>query len=150
MWGLYMYKCFCLAAVSLLVLSGCSKGSDTVLPPITPTPPAAQLTIAVTPTSVEPGQFATLSWSSSNATSCLASGDWTGNQALTGSQNVLLSGTKGLSFTLTCSGANGSPSQTATLGVAQGPNGCKVVPQAKFKADRRVSRHRKATSAAAK
>jgi hypothetical protein len=44
-----------------------------------------QVEIEVNPSTITLGQRATLSWSSSNATSCTASGAWAGPQALNGS-----------------------------------------------------------------
>ncbi len=140
-----MYIRYCFAAVVVLVLSGCGSGSQvatTTTPPVAP-PPATQVTLSVNPSSVEPGQSATLSWSSANATSCTASGDWKGTQQTNGSLNVILPGSKALSFTLACTGANGSPSQTAKLSVALPPGGCTASPAVSPSADRRTSRHRK-------
>jgi hypothetical protein len=136
-----MFSRFCVVSVVVLVLSGCGSKTHTVTTP-PPPPPAAQITIAVNPTSVEPGQTATLSWSVANATACTASGDWTGNQALSGSENVSLSGSTGLTFTLACTGAGANATQTAKLGVAEGPNGCTVKPSVLRKTDRPLSRRR--------
>src|SRR5690348_4624290 len=48
-------------------------------------PPAPTVTISVSPTTITVGQSATLTWSSTNAVSCAASGTgWTGNQQLMG------------------------------------------------------------------
>lgn len=141
-----MYARFCALLVALLVLSGCGSGSSPTPPPAPPpTPPAATLTISVNPTAVEPGQSATLSWNAANATSCLASGDWTGTQPLIGSQNIVLSGAQSLTFNLSCKGANGNPSKTATLSVATGPNGCTVTPAVLPRTDRPMNRRRKLT-----
>ncbi|OGY25816.1 MAG: hypothetical protein A2Z24_00440 [Candidatus Woykebacteria bacterium RBG_16_44_10] len=59
----------------------------------------------------------TLSWSSSNATSCSASGVWSGTKATSGSQS---SGSLTVSstFTLTCSGLGGSASDSVTVNVS--------------------------------
>ena len=140
-----MYMRYFLAIALLLVLSGCTSGKSTnpiVQPPI---PPAATLTISVNPSSVEPGQSATLAWNAGNATSCTASGDWSGSQPLIGSQNIILSGSKDLSFTLSCRGENGSPSKTAVLAVATGPGGCAIQSSVLPKANRPMSRRRKLT-----
>lgn len=137
-----MHLRYCFAALALLVLSGCGKGGQvTTAPPSPPTP--AQLTLAVNPTSVQPGQFATLSWSATNVTSCTASGDWTGPQAISGSENIDLESAKSLTFNLSCTGSNGTQSQTATLSVAQSPNGCPGNNQSAHRAGRRSSQHRK-------
>src|SRR5579859_7024326 len=105
-----------------LVLSGCSgKGSA-----ITSTPPSPNATVSVSlsPSAIMPGQSATLSWTSSNANACTASGAWSGTLKTSGSTTVTLQGAAAQSYTLTCSGA-GLPSQnTATLAVSQEQGVC--------------------------
>ena len=49
-------------------------------------PPAPTVSLSANPTTITSGASTTLSWSSTNATSCTASGDWSGSKALTGSQ----------------------------------------------------------------
>jgi hypothetical protein len=59
----------------------------------------------------------TLSWTSTNATSCTASGDWSGSKPTSGSGstgNLTLSKT----YTLTCNGPGGSASDRVTVNVA--------------------------------
>ena len=51
----------------------------------------------------------TLQWSTSNATSCTASGDWSGSQAMSG----FASGSR--SYTLTCSNSSGSNYATVVV-----------------------------------
>ncbi len=60
------------------------------------------------------GHSTTLEWSASNAQSCTASGGWSGNQPIKGtlSTEPLTSNT---SYTLTCTGAGGSASQSAAV-----------------------------------
>ena len=86
--------------------------------------------ISTNPTSVAYGGSSTISWSSSNASSCTKSGDWSGstppNVAGTQSTGVLVSGplsqSKTYTYTLTCNGANGSSnSQSATVTVSPPP-----------------------------
>ena len=74
--------------------------------------------ILANPMSVPYSGSSTLTWSSSGATSCIASGGWSGSQPLSGSQSTgnLTSTT---TFTLTCTGpngSNGSASVTVTTG----------------------------------
>ena len=58
----------------------------------------------------------TLTWSSSNATSCTASGDWSGNKATTGSETI--NGlTANSSFVLNCTGAGGTVSDSVNVTV---------------------------------
>ncbi len=78
--------------------------------------PAPTVTIAANPVSVTAGSNSTLSWSSTNATSCSASGGWSGTKNLSGSQSTGALTTTG-TYSLTCTGAGGSASQSATVTV---------------------------------
>ena len=60
------------------------------------------------PTTINVGQSAMLSWSSTNAESCTASGAWEGMQGLSGSMTVTPASTGSYSYTLTCVNADGS------------------------------------------
>lgn len=58
----------------------------------------------------------TLNWTSSGATTCTASGDWSGGKALSGNEstgNIKTSKT----YTLTCTGSGGSTASTATVSI---------------------------------
>lgn len=74
------------------------------------------VTLTASPLSVAYSGSSTLSWSSSNATSCVASGAWSGNKATSGTQILSALTTSG-TYTLSCSGAGGSNSQSVTLTV---------------------------------
>jgi len=64
--------------------------------------------------SVECNKSATLTWTSTNATSCVASGQWSGNKSTSGSETVgNFTGSK--TFTLSCTSAAGSASDSVTL-----------------------------------
>jgi hypothetical protein len=96
--------------------------SQTVTVNVTPALPAPTLLLTATPSAVVQGNAATLNWTSSNATSCTASGDWTGGKVLSGSQSTgTLSAVRNHSYTLSCSGAGGSVSQTANVTVGSLP-----------------------------
>lgn len=80
--------------------------------------------IAVQPSTIAVGQAATLTWSSTNAVACTASGGWTGARPSSGAQAVTPAATGTDGFTLTCDGmsGNGQVSTTAVLTVtAQSP-----------------------------
>ncbi len=79
-----------------------------------PTPTAV---LSASPSSVSGGGSATLSWKSTNATSCMASGGWNGTKALSGTTSTgALQATT--TFTLACSGKGGTAQSTATVSVA--------------------------------
>jgi hypothetical protein len=63
------------------------------------------VTIAVSPASITVGQSATVTWSSTNATSCTASGAWSGAEATSGTLSVSPSATGTASYALACTGA---------------------------------------------
>jgi len=84
---------------------------------LAPAPPAPTVTLTASASSVTSGQSATLTWSSTNATSCTASGGWNGTLATSGSQSTGALTESG-SFTLTCTGGGGTG--TATVSVAVG------------------------------
>ena len=81
-----------------------------------PPPPVPTVSLNASPTGIATGQSSTLTWSSTNATSCTASGGWSGAKALSGSQSV--SPTTTTTYTLTCTGAGGSGTASATVGVS--------------------------------
>ena len=101
-----------------------SSGSgSTVSAPVPTTTPAATIsTFSASSSTVASGGSVTLSWSSSNADSCVASGAWSGTLASSGTRtlsNVTRSGT----YTITCSGAGGSASQSVSVTVSQAVSG---------------------------
>jgi alpha-tubulin suppressor-like RCC1 family protein len=84
------------------------------------TSPAPTATLSASPTTVASGASSNLSWSSTNATSCAASGGWTGTEATSGTFTV--SPTNTTTYTLTCTGAGGtSAPANVTVTVAPAP-----------------------------
>ncbi|MDA9759520.1 Ig-like domain-containing protein [Gammaproteobacteria bacterium] len=65
--------------------------------------------------STEVGSSVDISWSSTNATSCSASGSWAGSKSTTGSETVEISTAGESTFTLTCNGEGGNASRTITI-----------------------------------
>ena len=86
----------------------------------TPTAPAPAVTLSANPSTVTNGAASTLSWSATNATSCTASGGWSGSQATSGSESTsALSATT--AYTLSCTGSGGTTVQSATVTVTASP-----------------------------
>jgi hypothetical protein len=82
---------------------------DTTPPPAPPT-----VSLSASPTTVSSGQSSTLTWSSTNATGCNASGAWSGSKATSGSASTgALNQTS--TYTMTCT--NGTASATASASV---------------------------------
>jgi hypothetical protein len=105
-----------LAAITVLMdACGGGGGSSAPMPPVTP--PSVQVSVASNHASVTSGASVTLTWSSTNAQACTASGGWSGSKATSGSELVgPLAQTA--SFVLSCSGASnqsGSASVSVTV-----------------------------------
>ncbi|MGA2398899.1 MAG: S8 family serine peptidase [Steroidobacteraceae bacterium] len=88
--------------------------------------PAAAPTLTLASTSVTVGQSTTISWSSANATSCTASGSWSGALAASGSQTITPAAIGTETFTLVCTNLGGpstpvSVSLNATAAVVKPP-----------------------------
>jgi len=85
-------------------------------PPPPPPPPVPTVSLSANPTSVAAGGSSTLSWSSTNATSCTASGAWSGAKTTSGSQSTgALNATS--TYNLSCSGSGGSGNASTTVTV---------------------------------
>jgi hypothetical protein len=74
--------------------------------------PAATVTLTANPPSVTAGGTTTLTWTSTNAASCTASGGWSGAQPTSGSQ-LTAAATTGTSYSLTCTGPGGASTPAA-------------------------------------
>ena len=94
-----------------------SGGSASQAATVTMTAPAPAVTFSANPSTVKNGATSTLTWSSTNATACTASGGWSGTEATSGSQTTAALTTT-TQYTLTCTGAGGSASQSATVTVS--------------------------------
>ncbi|MCA9364377.1 MAG: hypothetical protein KC736_00590, partial [Candidatus Moranbacteria bacterium] len=87
--------------------------------------PTPTLTLQASPSSVSYNSSSTLSWSSTNTTSCTAFSGWTGSKATSGSEstgNLTTSQT----YTLSCTGPGGSITRSVEVNV--GPSVPAVLP----------------------
>ena len=101
-----------LSAVAALLLASCG-GGDSSAPAAAPT-----VTLNASPVSVATASSATLTWTSANATSCTASGSWSGPLATSGSQSTGVLSTSA-NYVVTCTGPGGaSAPASATVNVA--------------------------------
>ncbi len=89
-----------------------------------PVTPAPTVSLSANPTTVDSGGSSTVTWSSTNATTCTASGAWSGERATNGSEErAAISATS--TFTLGCTGLGGSAERTVAVVVrAQGALDC--------------------------
>lgn len=85
-------------------------------------PPPPVVTLSVDNPQVSSGSTVDLTWSSQNATSCAASGGWSGTQAVSGTATSAPL-TSNTTFTLTCTGTGGSTSKSVMVTVTAGSSG---------------------------
>jgi hypothetical protein len=96
-----------LSALTLIIVSRESQAAA-----------APTVSITASPTFVTVGEQSRITWSSTNATQCIASGSgWTGSKPLHDSKNTAHL-TNSLNFILTCSGPGGSAVKNATVSVS--------------------------------
>src|SRR3989338_7180041 len=88
------------------------------------TPPTVVITAS--PGSVPTGTASTLTWTSTDATSCTASGDWSGSKALSGSESTG-NLTTGKTYTITCTGPGGTATAFTFVTVTAAPTPPTVV-----------------------
>src|SRR5262249_2144872 len=95
--------------LSIAVLSSCGGDSGT---------PAPTVSLGISAKSIRASQDATLTWSSSNTSTCQASGAWTGPQSTNGSIGVSQASPGTYTYTLSCSsGASAAVTESVTLTV---------------------------------
>jgi uncharacterized protein (TIGR03118 family) len=92
-----------IATLLLVDCGGSGYGSSNMGPPLTPT-----VNLAVDPLTITVGQSATLTWTTSNASSCVASGGWSGSQDTNSKQTVTPTASGTVSYTLTCTAPSGA------------------------------------------
>ena len=80
------------------------------------------VTLTASQTSVPSNGSTTLSWSSTNADSCVASGDWSGSKATSGTQTINSIIADNV-FNLSCSGAGGTANYSLNVNVNVYNNG---------------------------
>ncbi len=97
------------AASASLFITGCG-GSSKKTPADTPT-----ASLSASSSSVARGEKVTLTWSATNADSCAASGDWSGDKAIAGGSVETDALRKSGSYTLTCKKGDKTATKTATV-----------------------------------
>ena len=106
-----------LSLSALLMLGACKKKAAPPPPPPPPPPPAPTASISVSPSTIQGGQSASLTWQTSNATD--VSIDGIGAVQPNGSQSV--SPSDSTTYHLTAKGAGGTQEATARLTVSAPP-----------------------------
>ena len=119
--GLTFLK-FLIAMAPAMLLAACS-GSSSGNSSANSQGAGASVSLSTSAASVAAGGSVVLSWSSNGASSCSASGGWSGSRSTSGSQTVgPINQTT--TYTLSCSGSNGGAVQQVTVQV--GGNGVTV------------------------
>ena len=98
----------CAVASFAALLTACGGGGST------PTP---TLVLTASAPSVNAQTPLELTWTSSNTTSCAASGAWSGSQRVSGNSSVTPSAAGVDNYTLVCAGPGGSVTQSVTVTV---------------------------------
>jgi hypothetical protein len=78
---------------------------------------APSLNLGLSPLEINRGETARLTWTSQNATECLASGAWSGSRSLAG--NILINPVTTRTYNLTCNNASGSIARSVQITVNQ-------------------------------
>ncbi len=110
----------------LFVIASCGGGGgggSTSEPPVA----GASITLSISDDQIYLGNSVTLTWTTSNASSCSASGSWAGSRALSGSETVTPDSEGQKTYTLTCSNSAGtSTSRSVTTNVIGNSQGVVV------------------------
>lgn len=113
-----------LTAASNMFNLSCAGAGGTAQQSVTVTvaagTPAPTVSLVANPLSVTSGDTSTLTWSTTNATSCTASGAWIGSRPTAGTENSTALTASNNTFTLTCMGAGGSASKSVVVTVSDG------------------------------
>jgi hypothetical protein len=108
--------------VSLLAQPGGSDNAGTYALTVGAQPPAPAVTLTSSAATVSSGGTVTLTWSATNATSCTASGGWSGAQAVSGTATTSAI-TSSTTYTLACTGSGGTTSQSVTVNISAATSG---------------------------
>ena len=102
--------------IMLAALVGCGGGGGGSSDPVNDLIISITVSLSASADEVEVGSPITLTWSSTNAQTCSATGDWSGSKAVSGNEVVTINKEGGNTFTLNCS-ANNASSGSASVEV---------------------------------
>lgn len=104
-----------------LILSACGGGgSDSSNADDGNTSTPATVSISANPTTIMVEEATTITWSSANASFCTASGAWSGDKSLSGSESIVMNDFGEQTFTLTCGTASASVMVTVNSDNSEG------------------------------
>ena len=101
--------------ILLTTLAACGGGGGGSSDPVTD--PVASITVSLSASinEAEAGSLITLTWSSTNAQTCSATGDWSGSKAVSGNEEVNINKEGSNTFTLNCSASNATSSSASVM-----------------------------------
>ena len=102
--------------IMLAALVGCGGGGGGSSDPVNDLIISITVSLSASADEVEVGSPITLTWSSTNAQTCSATGDWSGSKAVSGNEVVTINKEGGNTFALNCS-ANNASSGSASVEV---------------------------------
>jgi hypothetical protein len=102
--------------IMLAALVGCGGGGGGSSDPVNDPIISITVSLSASADEVEVGSPITLTWSSTNAQTCSATGDWSGSKAVSGNEVVTINKEGGNTFALNCS-ANNASSGSASVEV---------------------------------
>ena len=82
-----MYRHLYIYFSLLFIIASCGGGGGGGSTP-EPQVPGAIITLSISDDQIYLGNTVTLTWTTSNASSCTASGSWTGSKALSGTETI--------------------------------------------------------------
>ena len=106
-----------LLAILTAACGGGSGGYGNTAPPTAPIAPT--ITLTAQPTTITLGQSVDLTWSTTNANTCTASGSWSGSEKPSGTQSVTPTTTGTATYMLACTAPSGSSSSGGGGGATQ-------------------------------
>ena len=103
-----------------ITMSSCGGGGGSASNDLTPETNSATASITANPTTVFLGESTIVSWSSTSASSCTASGYWSGTKSTSGSETVFITSYGDQGFTITCGDASSSVEITVNTEDSEG------------------------------
>lgn len=110
----------------IFIISSCGGGGGGGSAP-EPQIPLASVNLSVSTSEVYIGDTITLSWTTSNASTCTASGDWEGTKPLSGSEDLSFTESGQKNFTLSCTNSEGTSSSDSVTTNVLGNTGGLVI-----------------------
>jgi hypothetical protein len=110
--GLLSTSALICSIFALTACGGGGGGDDGGTPPPTAT---TEVDLTLSAPTARVGDAVTLQWTTQNATSCTASGNWTGPKGTSGTETVSPTQVGTATYVLSCTGAAGAASKSASL-----------------------------------